>query len=83
VARISQREARRLQKRVQELERERQEQRSAWSKDYPGGVNIDTLDLKEMPSELAAIHTARLLGHAVVAVDHGTSVFLYALPVSK
>jgi hypothetical protein len=81
--RISQREARRLRKRVEELERHFDAQRHAWSGDWPGGVNICTANFENLPSHLASINTARLLGHAVVAVVSGNSVRFHALPLKR
>lgn len=79
---ISQREARRLQKRVARLETILKSQRRQYVATYPGGVNIATLDLSGDMRTYGAIRTARLLGHAVVMVsDDGTyQVRIHALP---
>lgn len=66
---ISQREARRLRKRVYELERILDAQKSQWSSEWPsstciGGINVD-------PATHASIKTARLLKHAVVVTVVG------------
>ena len=63
---ISQREARRLRKRVAELEQADAGRRNRWAADYPGGVNIDTIAVTE--TEWHVVQTARLLGHAVVVM---------------
>ena len=82
MAPISQREARRLWKRLGELEHERDLQRNAWASEYPGGVNIDTFDVDATTH--ARILTARKLGHAVVVTAHGKfELRLYALPLPK
>ena len=43
MAHISQREARRLLKRVTELERKESTRANAWVSDWPGGVHIATV----------------------------------------
>jgi len=79
MARISQREARRLRQRVQLLEAAEMKRRRSWSMDWPGGVNVETLTLQ--PSSAAIVRTARRLGHAVVVViDNGDTARLMALP---
>ncbi len=76
---ISQREARRLRKRVNELEYAETKRRQSWSQEWPGGIHIASTS----PSAdvLAATRTARRLGHAVVVVldNDGASVRLMAL----
>ena len=80
---ISQREARRLKKRVRVLEGILQGQRARWSGDWPGGVEIASFqDTGELVS--AEIRTARALHHAVVAtVDGNNGVRLYGLPLRE
>jgi hypothetical protein len=75
---LSQREARRIKKRVGELELRLKQQRDRWSSDWgPDWVNIETLTLT--PESFAKIKTARLLGHAVILLPHnGTQVLVYA-----
>lgn len=63
---ISQREARRLKKRVAELEKAERDRCNAWVSDYPGGVRLDTINVGL--SEWYIVATARRLGHAVVIV---------------
>jgi hypothetical protein len=79
---ISQREARRLQRRVEELEAQERRRRNAWLQDWPGGAHILTLN---QPDELAGggCLIARKLGHAVVVVpsDDLRELRLYALPL--
>ncbi len=78
---ISQREAKRLQKRVRELEAQEERRRCVWSSDWPGGVNIATLD----PSGdlKARIEVARKLFHAVVVTQDGGLLRFYALPIAS
>jgi hypothetical protein len=80
---ISQVEARRLRKRVEELELSESRRRNAWVRDYPGGVNIAQSSYASRTEFLpAVIRNSRLLGHAVVCTcdDQGT-VLYYALPL--
>jgi hypothetical protein len=77
---ISQREARRLEKRVYELEQERNNQRRSWCRDYSGGINLGFL-ARERDWLSGRIESARMLGHAIVVIESsdGTLNF-YALP---
>ena len=79
---ISQRETRRLRKRVEALEADQERQRSTWANDYPGGTHIasSTPDA----TVVAAIRTARKLKHAVVSIERQDGeVNYFALPVAK
>lgn len=84
MAKISQREARRLRKRVTELEDRDAARRRAWSHDYVGGTQIGGVKWDKDESRPVAIRTARKLGHAVVvtAADDG-SVYFFALKVAE
>ena len=79
---ISQAEARRLKRRVRELENTLERQHSAWACDWPGGVSIlnmtDNSDIA-----LTVVKTARMLGHAVVVMRDGSTLRFYALPLAK
>lgn len=81
---ISQREARRLQQRVAKLENQLDMQRANWSNDWPGGINIDTMTVKE--AEFSIADTARKLGHAVVVIPRANGsnyeflIYALALP---
>lgn len=78
---ISQREAKRLQKRVDELELAEQGRFKRWGSDYAGGVNICSIDAGRDGPVHVAIKTARLLKHAVVVTaDDAGRVYFYALP---
>lgn len=77
---ISQREARRLRKRVEQLERDERDRRSAYVSSWPGGVNIDSFTIDE--ASFAKIDTARKLSHAVVVTtDNRLQLRFYALPL--
>jgi hypothetical protein len=76
---ISQRAARWMQKRIEDLERERGRQRDRWASDWDQSwVNIETLTLSD--SSYAKVKTARALKHAVIVLpaESGTVVRLYA-----
>ena len=82
--RISQREARRLRKRVEELERQDNRRRNAWANEYPGGVNIGSVTLADADCHvIGAIHAARLLKHAVVVTRTGGTINFFALPLAQ
>ena len=63
---ISQREARRLRKRVAELENREAIRNRRWGSEYPGGIHLDTVEVR--PVEYVVVTTARKLGHACVVV---------------
>ncbi len=69
--RISQREARRLKKRVEELELRDRARARHWSSEYPGGAHIDTLTVAGV--EYVAIKTAWMLGYAVIVKPSRTN----------
>ncbi len=84
---ISQREARRLQKRIIELEAVIDQQRGSWNNEWPGGVHVDTVKVNDI--EYGIANTARKLGHAVVVVPreaqnktHEFLVYACVLPKS-
>ncbi len=81
--RISQREARRMKKRIAELENVFAQQRNAWVSEWPRGVHISSLTC---PTDAtAAIRITRKLGHAVVCTTGRSAdvVDFYALPLAK
>lgn len=79
---ISQREARELRRRVVELESAEDRRRNAWADSYPGGANIMTISVTS--DVRAAIHTARLLKHAVVVtLSSDGGMRLHALPLGS
>jgi hypothetical protein len=73
---ISQREARRLKKRVMELEQRHANQRDRWAANYPGGIGLCSL-LRSKDWITGRIDAARMLGHPVVVTqnDDGTLCF--------
>lgn len=75
---ISQREARRLQKRCEVLASQIRDQRRIWGQDYPGGIEIARCTFETGAN---AARVARKLGHAVVLIGNDTSeVRFVALP---
>ena len=77
---ISQREARRLRRRVAELEKQERERRWAWAKEWPTGTDIGRVKLSADSKLLGSILTARKLNHAVVAAaDSEGEVYFLAL----
>ena len=75
---ISQREARRLQKKLTILQEHEWSRARAWSSAYPGGVQIDTLTV--LKEEHTAIQTAWMLGHAVIVKpDKPNVIYVYAV----
>lgn len=80
-SKISQREARRLKKRVAMLEAAEKARRSRWAADWPGGQHvmsrIDTTDAN-------VINLCRKLGHAVVVNTNGSNeIYYHAIPTAK
>ena len=75
---ISQREAHRLRKRVEQLERLEESRQRRWSSEYAGGLNIAT-EPNCHEGVLAAINTARLLGHYVVCTTRGNEILFHAV----
>lgn len=81
---ISQREARELRRRVAELESLEESRRKAWSREYPGGVNIAQTTHNSATDFLpAVINNSRRLGHAVVCIVDENKVRYYALPLAR
>lgn len=81
---ISQREARRLLKRVKALEHAFSLQRRSWAQEYLGGMQIGTAKWDALDSRPVAIRTAQKLGHAVVVdADSEGLVRFVALPHHK
>jgi tRNA G18 (ribose-2'-O)-methylase SpoU len=80
---ISQREARRLRKRVADLATILAGQRNLWRTDYPGGVHLDTISVNG--TEAAIVRTARALGHACVVINGSLAdpVNVYALKAAS
>ena len=64
---ISQREARRLRKRVEQLEDLEEQRNNAWTQAWPMGKHIGSVQLVADSFLAGAIKTSRLLNHAIVA----------------
>lgn len=75
---ITQREARRLQRRVELLEELIRSERSRYSAMWPGGVHLATINPDA--SLHATVNTARVLGHAVVCTVEAGRIKFFALP---
>jgi hypothetical protein len=81
---ISQREARALRRRVQELEDTIDRQRNAWATDWPNGTHLGSVNYGAPNVLVAAARTARRLGHAVVVTcNDDNQMELYALPLGS
>lgn len=77
---ISQREARRLKKRVDELERMIHERGARYSGNYPGGVNFLTLAGDGLSQQsIGRLDTASMLGHHLVVKWNGEKLYFYAV----
>jgi hypothetical protein len=76
---ISQREARQLRLRAQELEEQISKAHRHWLFDYPGGTHIGTLEMTNFLQTLGRVEGARICGHAIVCTTRGTSLLLYAV----
>ena len=79
---ISQRQARADRKRLIELERILRDQKNRWKMDWmPGWLNIETLSVAKITH--AKLATARVLGHAVIAVPDSRDniIRFYAEPL--
>ena len=75
---ISQREARRLKKRVQELETVHTQQRRRWGSENPGGVELGHVVLSR-DWFMGRIEAARMLGHAIVITEAENKIHFYAV----
>lgn len=81
---ISQTEARRLKRRVEELESAERNRRARYGSEYPGGVNIATYHgMDDSDRLVVAAKTARMCGHAVIVVADQHFLRFYALPHPK
>ena len=75
---ISQREARRLRKRVEELEEWAREKRWDWSSGAPFS-SVKIADSSPSEAVLKAVEVARTLNHAVIAVPANGRMEYYAV----
>lgn len=76
--RISQREARRIQKALTAVNKVLENQRNQWCSDFPGGVHIATEPNVTAPTA-AAIKTARALKMVIVVVPDSGGWRVYAV----
>lgn len=80
---ISQREAHKLLKRVQELEEAFNKQRSKWSQQFFGGTHLGNIK-RERDWFAGRLEAARELGNAIVCkCGEDGSISFYALPHGK
>lgn len=80
---ISQAEARRLKKRVKQLEEERKRQLNRWASEYPGGVFLGRVS-RTKDWLTGRIDAAHMLGHAVVVrQSEAGEISFHALPIAK
>jgi len=79
---ISQAEARRLRKRVRELEDRERVRHRVYAQDYPGGVFIVKFPCVG-PEAKGSFSTAIRLGCALVAKFSGDSLKIFAVPRDK
>ena len=77
---ISQREARRLKKRVEDLERAERARFDRWGGDYPGGVHLGSWTT-EKDWFYGSLQTAQKLSHVLVAkIRESGEIRFYAVP---
>lgn len=75
---ISQREAWRLKKRVEQLEYKERMRFNKYRSDYPGGIDILSLNLNDVSN--ATLKTAVKLDHALVIRTYSSGIHIYAIP---
>lgn len=75
---ISQREARCLRRRVEQLENQARANRNRWSKEWVGGITVTSMAPDAVT--IAKVETARALGHAVVVTSSDGRLYFHALP---
>jgi hypothetical protein len=80
MSKISQREARRLRRRVTELEGVLRDQRVRWASSWPSGTVVARITPDATTK--AIIQTARKLEHAVVAVIDGDNLAFFACDIA-
>lgn len=78
---ISQNEARRMRKRLKDLETRDRQLANGWLKEWPDGVHLLTMDKTDVVGEedVAVIRTARRLGHPVVVAEQAGSLHFYGV----
>ena len=79
---ISQREAQRMRKRIQEFEHKEMLRADAWTTDWPNGVHVGSVQVNADGALVGSIRTSRKLKHAVVATCTEAGVInFHALPL--
>lgn len=79
MAKISQAEARRLRKRVRELEQWRENLIVTWRHEYPDGVFVGIVDCTDATHTPTAVQTARRCGMPVIATNEGQRIKFFAV----
>ena len=82
MTKISQREARRLKKKVTELENILDMQQGRWSSDWPSSTQIGRLKNID-PVTKTMVGTARVLHHAVVVTIDGDDLVFWGCQAGK
>jgi hypothetical protein len=81
---ISQREARKLRKRIEELEKQEDKRGNAWSSEWPMGKCLGKVQIQADSFMRGAIHASRLLKHAVVVSENDQGeIWFHAMPLAK
>ena len=76
--RISQREARRLKLRVEQMERAQEVRFNRWGQDFPGGVHVRTI--ATTLEERAALKVVEAIGYAIVGrLDENWNLKIFAV----
>lgn len=73
---ISQREAHRLRREVEQFQDMERKRNAAWSSEYPGGTNIVQVPVGDL--ERAHIQTALTLGHHIIGKLSNGKLLLFA-----
>lgn len=74
---ISQREARRIKKRLADMEEAERRRYSKWCSDFPGGTHMQSLTLSEIPA--ATLNATSRLGFVMVGKIDGNILNVYAV----
>lgn len=69
----------RAEKRIEQLQSERDRMFTRWGGDIPGGTHITSLTVSDTNFAAVAIRTARTLGHAVVAIERSGEIAFMAV----
>lgn len=69
----------RAEKRIDQLQRDREQLFSRWGGDVPGGTHIRSINLSCSDAAVIAVKTARMLGHAVVVIERNGELSFMAV----